>query len=104
MGVAHNVGDVSPPSFERRLSLAHKLVTLVDGRNARDRAGLMVQYFVSNMRRNPEPGHSRYASAPQIVKAPPSHSRELIQPAFCSTEFLEGLGSEQRKDIRPRLV
>jgi hypothetical protein len=34
----------------------------------------------------------------QIVKTPPRHARELIQPSFGSTEFLEGPGFEQRED------
>jgi hypothetical protein len=56
------------------------------------------------MGHNAKSGHAGNAGPAQIVKAPPRHSRELIQPAFCSTEFLEGLGSEQREDIWTWLV
>jgi hypothetical protein len=74
-------------------------MALIDSRNAGDCAGLVVENLIGDMRCNAEPGHPRYAGPAQIVKAPPRHSRELIQPTFCSTEFPEGLGSEQREDI-----
>ena len=64
----------------------------------------MVQDFVSHMGRNAQAGHSRYTGSAQIVNAPPTHSRELIQPAFSSTEFLERLHSQQREDKRSPLV
>ena len=79
--------------MERFFSLQEELVSLVHRRNARDRPGLVIEYFVRNMRCNPKAGNSRDAGPPQVVEAPPRHSRELIQQAFCSTEFLEGLGS-----------
>jgi hypothetical protein len=79
-------------------------VALVDSRNPRDCAGLVIKDFVRNMGRNAQPGHAGNAGPAQIMKAPPRQSRELIQQPFGSTEFLEGLRSGQREDIWPRLV
>ena len=81
--------------MERFFSLQEELVSLVHRRNARDRPGLVVEYFVGNMRCNPKAGNSRNAGPAQIVKPPPRHSRQMIQAAFCATEFLERLCSEQ---------
>jgi hypothetical protein len=35
-------------------------------------------------------------SETQVAEPPPSNTGELIEDTFGSTEFLEGLGSEQR--------
>jgi hypothetical protein len=53
----------------------------------------MVKNLIGDMRCNPEPGHPGYTGSAQIMKSPTDHARELIQPVFGSTEFLEGLGS-----------
>src|SRR6266516_3409241 len=56
------------------------------------------------MRCDAEPGHPRYAGPAQIVKAPPRHSRELIQPALCSTELLEALWFRaERRHMAPAI-
>ena len=52
----------------------------------------------------PKPGHPGHARPAQVMEPPPGHPGELIKQAFGSTEFLEGLGSEQREDERPSLV
>src|SRR5258708_5910076 len=56
------------------------------------------------MRCDPEPGHPGYTGPAQIMKSPSGHTRQLIQPAFGSTESGERLGSEQREDIQPCLL
>ena len=38
------------------------------------------------------------------MKSPPANIRKLIQQDFRSTEFLEGLGSQQRNNERSPLV
>jgi hypothetical protein len=53
--------EVSPPSFKCFLALNQEVVSLVYGRNAWDRAGLMIEEFVCHVRRNAQPGHPRHA-------------------------------------------
>jgi hypothetical protein len=78
-GFGHNVGNVSSPSFECLLALREEFVPLVDGGNPRDRAGIVIENLVRDVRRNPEASHSRYAGPAEVMKAPPSHSAELIE-------------------------
>ena len=75
-------------------------MALVYRRHPRDRAGLAIEDLVGDVGRNAEPGHARDAGPAQIVEPPPSNTGELIEDTFGSTEFLEGLGSEQREDQR----
>ena len=77
-GFGHNVGDVSSPSFECLLALREEFVPLVYGGNPRDRAGIVIENLVRDVRRNPEAGHSGYTSPAQVMKSPPRHSGELI--------------------------
>jgi len=102
--LGQNPSDVGCPQVQRLPTLGNEVVPLIYGRDSRDRAGLMIKDFVRDMRRHPKPSHPGDAGPAQIVKAPSGHTRQLIQPAFRSTEFLERLGSEQRKDIWPPLV
>jgi hypothetical protein len=78
-GFGHNVGNVSSPSFECLLALREKFVPLIYGGNPRDRAGVVIENLVRDVRRNPEAGHSRYAGPPEVMKAPPCHSGDLIE-------------------------
>jgi hypothetical protein len=78
-GFCHNVGNVSTPSFECLLALREELVPLVYGRNPRDRAGIVIENLVGDVRRNPEAGHPGYAGPAEVMKAPPGHSGELIE-------------------------
>jgi hypothetical protein len=54
-------------------------MALVDRRDPRDCAGLVIKDFVGNMGRDAQPGHARNAGPTQIVKTPPRHPRQLIQ-------------------------
>ena len=78
-GFGHNMGDVSTPSFECFPTLREELVALVYGGNPRDRAGIVIENLVRDVRRNPEAGHPRYAGPAEVMKAPPRHSGELIE-------------------------
>ena len=49
------------PQVKSRSALREKLVALVDSRNARDRAGLVIKDLVCNVRRNAQPSHPRHA-------------------------------------------
>jgi hypothetical protein len=75
----HDVGNVTSPSFECLPTLREELVPLVYGRNPRDRAGVVIENLVGDVRRNPEASHSRYAGPAEVMKAPPGHSGELIE-------------------------
>ena len=90
------------PDVQRFFTFREELVPLIYGRNPRDCPSLMIEYFVRHMRRNPEPGHPRHTGSAQIMKAPFSHTRELIQPPFALAELLKGFGSKQsRKRMAP---
>ena len=78
-GFGHNVGDVNSPSFECLLALREEFVPLVYGRNPGDRAGIVIENLVRDVRRNPQAGHSGHAGPAEVMKAPPGHSRELIE-------------------------
>jgi hypothetical protein len=52
------------------LPFCKELVPLVHRSDAGDRAGLMVQNFVCNMRRHAEGRHSRDAGATKVMQAP----------------------------------
>ena len=66
-------------------------MSLVDRRNSRYRARLMIKDLICDMRRNAETRHSRNAGAAQIMEPPPRHSREPVKFAFRFTELLERL-------------
>jgi hypothetical protein len=78
-GFGHNVGNVPSPSFECLLALREELVPLVYGGNPRDRAGIVVENLVCDVRSNPKAGHPGYAGPAEVMKAPPGHSRKLIE-------------------------
>jgi hypothetical protein len=48
----NDVLDVNTPAIQRILSLSQKFMPLVDGSNAGNRARLMVEDFVGDVRRN----------------------------------------------------
>ena len=62
------------PELEGLFSLLEELVPLVHGGHSRDRAALVVQDLVRDMRRDPEPRHARDHSAPQIMQRPVAHA------------------------------
>jgi hypothetical protein len=103
-GIAQYAGNVCSPSVERLPSLREKFMALVNSRNSRNRAGLVIEDFIRNMRRNAQAGHARNARPAQVVQSPPGHPSALIEQAFGSTEILKGLGMQQREDQRPALV
>src|SRR5262245_5268208 len=92
------------PCFERLLALREKLVALVYGCNSRDRDGLVIENLICNVRCEPESSHPGYTGPTQIMKSPSGHTRQLIQPAFGSTESREGVSSKKGENIRPTLV
>ena len=54
----------------------------------------MVENFVSDMWSNTQSSHPGHTGPAQIMKAPLSHSGELIKQALGSTEALEWPSSE----------
>jgi hypothetical protein len=59
---------------------------------------LVIEDFVCNVWRNPQPRHPRHASPTQIMQAPAGNARELIQLAFGPAKFIEWSGSEHREN------
>ena len=98
--VSYNLGNMSTPAFQRVLTFSEKIVALINGRNPRDRPGLMIENLVGNMWRNPESGHPGHAGPAQIVKSPFGYSGELVEPSFSSAKLSEGLGSQNGEDER----
>src|SRR5262249_30608221 len=85
-------GDMARPLIKRFLPLGPELMPWIDRCNTRDRAALMIQDLVGNMRRNAEPRHARHASAAQVMQTPAGHPRKLIQPSLGPTERQKRLG------------
>ena len=75
----HDAGNVTSPSFECLLALREEFVPLVYGGNPGDRAGIVIENLVGDVRRNPEAGHPGYAGPAEVMKAPPGHSGQLIE-------------------------
>jgi len=91
------------PSFKRVLALAEKLVTLIDRGDPRDCPRLVVEDFIGNVRSNPQPGHSRYASSAQIVKMPPGDLGKFVKLTFGSREVLKRSTLMDSKHVRTLL-
>jgi hypothetical protein len=68
--VAENCPDMGSPQVERLPTFREELVSLIYGRDPRDRAGLMVEDFIGDVRWDANAGHPGYTGAPQIVKTP----------------------------------
>jgi hypothetical protein len=58
----YDLSQVSAPPLERILTLAKKFVPLIDRSNTRNCTGLVIEYFIGNVRSNSQarhPGHTR---------------------------------------------
>lgn len=64
-------------------------MALVDGGDAGDRAGLVVQNLVGNVRGNAEGGHAADDCAAKVMKDPISYAADLIQLLLGSGETHE---------------
>ncbi len=100
-GFLNNVSNVSAPPIECMLALGSKIVSLIDCRDARDRAGLVVQDFVSNVRGDAQPSHPGHTGPTQVMNAPSRHSGNLIKQALSFGKLLVRLGSVQREHQQP---
>jgi hypothetical protein len=58
---------MAAPSFKCFLTFREKLMALVNRRDPRDRAGLMVEDFVGDVRRDAEACHPGDAGSSQVV-------------------------------------
>jgi hypothetical protein len=59
--------------------LREELVPLVYGGNPGDRAGVVIENLVRDVRRNPEAGHTGYTGPAEVMKAPPGQSGDVIE-------------------------
>ena len=100
-GLHNNLAHVSAPPFERNPTLVKKFVALVDGRDAGDRTGLMIEHLIGNVWSNSQTRHPRYARAPQIVKTPSRNPGDFVKFVFGSREGLERFGSRSSKHVWP---
>jgi len=62
--------DMPTPKIKSVLALRQELVTLVHRSHPRNRPTLVVEHLVSDMRRDPEPGHPRDAGPAKIMEPP----------------------------------
>ena len=88
-----DLGNMSAPSFQSVLTFRKKVMSLIDSRNARNCARLVIENFISNMRSNAEPCDSGNTGPAQVVKAPFDDTGELIERSFGLAEFLERFAS-----------
>src|SRR4029077_3690048 len=68
--LAYQALDVARPRFERGAALVDIAVTVVNGRDATNRAGHMVEDLVDDMRRDIEPSHPGRGRPPQVMQNP----------------------------------
>ncbi|SRR5713101_5709607 len=88
---------MSAPAFQCVIALVEKIMALIDGGNARDRSGLVIENFIGDVRRDAEACHPRYASAPQIVKTPVLYVRLVIKLPLRKGESLKRFGPMNRE-------
>ena len=71
----NNVFDVRTPTIQRFFALCQEFVPLVNGRDTGNRARLVVENFIGDMRWNAEPGHARNYCPPEIMQTPSGDAR-----------------------------
>ena len=91
----HSPLDMLPPQVERVSAFVLVLEFVVDGRDAADRAGGVVQDPIGDMRRHLEPGQPGGASASQIMRGPQS----AIGAPFASAIVLSSLALAWEKPL-----
>jgi len=62
-----NPRNMGSPFFQCISTSCQEVVSLVNGRDARDRPGLVVEDLIRHMRRDAKPSHARHARPSQIV-------------------------------------
>ena len=67
--------DVRAPSIQCLLAFGEKFMPLIDRCYAGNRARLVVENFVGDMRWNAVPGHAGNYSPPEIMQAPSTNAR-----------------------------
>ena len=67
--------DVRTPTIQRIFAFGKKFVPLVHGRNTGNRARLVVENFIGDMRRHAEPGHAGNYCPPEIMQPPSANAR-----------------------------
>jgi hypothetical protein len=77
------------PRFKSFSAFGKEIVALIDSCDARDRACLVVQNFVGDVRGYAEPRHARNASSSQIMKSPSSNAGKLIDLPLSRAEALK---------------
>ena len=99
--LARKMAQVHGPKLKCCFAFGHKVVPLIHGGNASDRAGRMIQNFVCDVRSYPEPGHPRNGGTPQIVQAPSVNAGSLVELALAPRKRAELLAAG-RKDVIAR--
>src|ERR1043166_8280326 len=94
---------VLSPSIQSLLTFRHEIVPLVYGSNARDRAGLVVEDLVGDVRRNTKPSHAGDTCPAQVMKTPISNLRKLVELSFGMTEPAKWHCPSGREYIRPSI-
>jgi hypothetical protein len=71
----NNVFDVRTPTIQRFFALREEFVPLVHRRYTGNRARLVVENFIGDMRRHAEPGHAGNYGASEVVQPPSGNAR-----------------------------
>ena len=82
---------MSGPSIKRFFPLGHKLVTLVDGGDAGDRASRVVQDLVGHMWSYPELRHAGDRCPAEVMKRQPETPAFLSSFGLAWTKLRNGL-------------
>ena len=69
-----NTFNVGSPGVQSGPALREKLVALVDSRNPRDRAGLVIEDLIGHVWSDTQTSHSGHTSPAQIMQPPAGHS------------------------------
>ena len=88
-GIARDLTNMGTPRFKGFSAFGKEIVALIDGCNTRDRACLVVQHFVGNVRCDTEPCHSRNAGSSQIMKSPSGDAGKLVDLPLSRAEALK---------------
>jgi hypothetical protein len=70
-------------------ALREKIMSLINSGNPRNRSVLVVQNFISHMRRDTEARHSGNASPPQVMKPPSGDTGQFIKLSLGNAEALK---------------
>ena len=92
--------NVSAPTIQGLFPFCQKVVPLINRSHAGNRAGLMVENLIGDVRRNAQSGHSRNDRASSIMNSPTSDPAQFVKGRLFLSETLKALSTRGAKDVR----